>query len=151
MALNRKKRDRKKSESFDDFEYYEDTHNARGDYIGNRTQGFNSQVDINVPTPQYDNMKTSDNVAMPMGNGQRIIVYFPKTPEDVQVLINHLRMNNPAVVNLDEGLDDYTAQRILDMLSGAACALEGTVHRISNNLFLLSPHGVETSIPYEQK
>lgn len=149
MALNRKKRDRKKIESFEDFEYYEDTHNAKGDYIGNGNSGLNSQVNINAP--QYNTTQRNDNVAMPMGNGQRIIVYFPKTPEDVQMLINHLKMNNPAIVNLDEGLDDYTAQRILDMLSGAACALEGTVHRISNNMFLLSPHGVETSIPYEQK
>lgn len=133
----------------DDYEYYEDTHNERGEYIGS-SGSFPAHGDATVPA-EDNNMKKNDNVAMPMGNGsQRIIVYYPKTPEDVMVLIKHLKMNNPVVVNLDE-IDEVTAQRILDFLSGAVCALSGTAHRISGNLFLLSPKGVEITIPYAQK
>ena len=85
-----------------------------------------------------------------MGGGkQRILVYCPKTPEDVTVLIQHLKVSDPAIVNLND-LDEPTAQRILDFLSGAVCALSGTVHRVTGNMFLLAPKGVETTIPYEQ-
>lgn len=152
MNFNRRDR-RDRSGAKEDFEFYEDTHNERGEYIGGgrKSAGFNRQGDVNVSAPKEDSMKRNENVAMPMGSGtQRIIVYYPKTPEDVMVLIKHLKMNNPAVVNLDD-LDEVTAQRILDFLSGAICALAGTAHRISGNLFLLSPKGVEITIPYEHK
>lgn len=152
MGLNWRGRDRSGG-SNENYEFYEDTHNERGEYVGRKSQksGFNHKGDMNVTAPHESNMKKNENVAMPMGNGnQRIIVYYPKTPEDVMVLIKHLKMNNPAVVNLDD-LDEVTAQRILDFLSGAICALAGTAHRIAGNLFLLSPKGVEITIPYEQK
>lgn len=153
--MNFGRRDRRENRSAaptEEFEFYEDTHNDRGEYVGSRpAPTFGRQGDVNVKAPDRDCMASNENVAMPMGNGnQRIIVYYPKTPEDVMVLINHLRMNNPVVVKLDD-IDEVTAQRILDFLSGAACALSGTVHRISGNLFLLSPHGVEITMPYVQK
>lgn len=133
----------------EDYEYYEDTHDERGEYIGRQNNGF-VQVDTNISVAPDSKTKKSES-AMTANNGnQRIIVYYPKTPEDVMVLIKHLKMNNPAVVNLED-IDEETAQRILDFLSGAVCALSGTAHRISGNLFLFSPKGVEITIPYEQK
>ena len=150
----RDRRDRaaesRKTESREEYEFYEDTHNERGEYIGRQNNGF-AQIDMNITSASSNNIKNNDNAAMPTSNGnQRIIVYYPKTPEDVMVLINHLKMNSPAVVNLED-IDEETAQRILDFLSGAICALSGTAHRISGNLFLFSPKGVEITIPYEQK
>lgn len=151
MAL-RRGRESRKIDTVDEYEFYEDTHNERGEYIGkNNNQSFDGYNDINIRAPQNDSIGKNDNVAMPMGNGQRIIVYFPKSPEDVMVLIKHLKMNNPAVVNLEDDIDEGTAQRILDFLAGAVCALSGSVHKISGNLFLLSPQGVEITIPYEKK
>lgn len=150
MDFNRRGRDKRAFNNDSEYEFYEDTHNEKGEYIG-KSSGFGNIGDVNIPQPERDTMKSNENVALPMGNGnQRIIVYYPKTPEDVMVLIKHLKMNNPAVVNLDE-IDAETAQRILDFLSGAVCALSGSAHRISGNMFLLSPKGVEITIPYEQK
>ncbi len=144
--MNFRRRERSKE---DNYEFYEDTHNERGEYIGNGSD-FSRNGDMNVSAPKEPKMQKNENV-VPTGSGnQRIIVYYPKTPEDVMVLIKHLRMNNPAVVNLND-LDEATAQRILDFLSGAVCALSGTTHRIAGNLFLFSPKGVEITIPYEQK
>lgn len=142
-------RQRRERKGEDNYEYYEDTHNERGEYIGNKPD-FSRKGDMNVTVPKQTTMKSNEN-AMPTNGGRsRIIVYYPKTPEDVMVLIEHLKMNDPAVVNLDS-VDEATAQRILDFLSGAVCALSGTTHRISGNLFLLSPKGIEITIPYEQK
>lgn len=149
MDFNRRGRDNHSSE--DDYEFYEDTHNETGEYVGRKQSAFNHIGDVNVSAPNEESVSKNENVAIPMGNGnQRIIVYYPKTPEDVMVLIKHLKMNNPAVVNLDD-IDEGTAQRILDFLSGAVCALSGSAHRIAGNMFLLSPKGVEITMPYEQK
>ena len=151
MDFNRRGRESRGAGDNGDYEFYEDTHDENGEYVGRRASGFGRQGDLNVAAPSEDLMQKNENVAIPMGNGnQRIIIYYPKTPEDVMVLIKHLKMNNPAVVNLDN-LDENTAQRILDFLSGAVCALSGSAHRISGNMFLLSPKGVEITIPYEQK
>ena len=148
MDFNRRRENRSADE---EYEFYEDTHNEKGEYVGLRSSGFNRHGDVNVSASSESHISSSQNVAIPMGDGnQRIIVYYPKTPEDVMVLIKHLKMNNPAVVNLDD-IDEGTAQRILDFLSGAVCALSGSAHRISGNMFLLSPKGVEITIPYEQK
>ena len=54
----------------------------------------------------------------------------------------------PAIINLD-GTDPSTAQRILDFAAGAMYALNGSVLRISGNIFLLSPEGVGVTVPHE--
>ena len=77
-----------------------------------------------------------------------VIVYQPRSAEDVQTLINFLKRREPAIINLD-GTDEEVAQRILDFISGAIYALCGSVHRISGNIFLLTPEGVDISVPYE--
>lgn len=80
---------------------------------------------------------------------QNVVVYEPRSPEDVQTLIDYLKRREPAVVNLNEVGDAAVSQRILDFISGAIYALNGSVHRISGNIFLLSPEGVEITVPYE--
>lgn len=71
-----------------------------------------------------------------------LVIYEPETPEDVETLINHLKRGEPAIVNLDKPAEAI-GQRILDMVSGAVFALNGSMHRIRDNLFLLTPEGVE--------
>jgi len=73
-----------------------------------------------------------------------MVVYEPHTPEEVQTLIDHMVRHEPAIINLDNVEPDIS-QRVLDFLSGATYALGGTVNRISGNIFLLSPAGVDVS------
>ena len=76
-----------------------------------------------------------------------VAVYRPQNIGDVQMLIDFLRRREPAIVNLDAAPEE-TAQRILDFISGAVYALAGSVHRITGNIFLLTPEGVEINVPY---
>lgn len=71
-----------------------------------------------------------------------LVIYEPESPEDVENLINHLKRREPAIVNLDRPKQDL-GQRVLDMVSGAVYALNGSMHRIRDNLFLITPEGVE--------
>jgi len=112
-------------------EYYEDTHQD-GVYFGRGEA---------KPLPDK-----SQDVAP--RNYQNVVVYDPKTPEDVQRLIDYLKRREPAIINLDDTTPDV-AQRILDFVSGAIYALSGSIHRISGNIFLLSPEGVEITVPYD--
>ena len=120
-------------------EYFEDTHS--------KSAG---------PIPEYSQTPTMKQTAslgqkfMSTPYFQNVVVYEPRTPEDVQFLIDYLKQHEPAVVNLDN-VEPIAAQRILDFVSGAIYALSGSVHRIAGNIFLLSPEGVGITVPYESK
>jgi len=73
-----------------------------------------------------------------------MVVYEPRTPEEVQTLIDYLTRHEPAIINLDN-VEPDVSQRVLDFVSGATYALGGTVNRISGNIFLLSPQGVDVN------
>lgn len=79
-----------------------------------------------------------------------VVIHRPTTPEEVESLIDYLRRREPAIVNLDKPPHE-TAQRILDMLSGAIYALGGSMHRIQDNIFLLTPEGVEIAAPADNE
>lgn len=86
---------------------------------------------------------TSSNSVIDLTN---VYVYEPKAFEEVSVLIEYIKTRQAAIINLDK-TDEAVAQRILDFMTGAVCGLEGKVARISGNIFLLSPKGVEVNLP----
>ncbi len=117
--------------------------------------GFTSQRNQRFDPLQSDRQVyrqpdfSAQNVtAAPKRSYGSVIIYQPRSAEDVQVLINYLKRKEPAIINLD-GTDEDVAQRILDFISGAIYALCGCVHRISSNIFLLTPEGVDIAIPYD--
>lgn len=74
----------------------------------------------------------------------KLVVLGPKSYEDVQTIVDHLRARRPVVVNL-EGAEQRVRVRILDFLSGAAYALGGRNQRVSDLIFLLAPANVDVS------
>lgn len=78
--------------------------------------------------------------------GGAVVIYTPKTYEDVQTLIDYLKRDEPAIVNL-AGIADNSAQRILDFMSGAVYGLSGSIKRIVGSVFLLTPRGVKIMVP----
>jgi len=111
--------------------YYEDTHDNQGNYIGNSS--IKPDITHNNPASHA----SSDNLKY--GN---IAVYRPKSLKDVERFITFLRGGEPAVANLND-IEEDDAQRILDYLSGAIFALSGSVHRITDNIFVFSPKGTQ--------
>lgn len=124
-------------------DFYEDTHNEKGEFIGSKEKEVNTFIN-----PQSNGLLKDTDYIAPR-QYQSVVVYAPRSPEDVQNLIDFLRRREPAIINLDNA-ETADAQRILDFVSGAIYALNGSVHRIASNIFLLSPEGVEITIPYEQ-
>lgn len=136
---------RKAKREDDEIEYYEDTHNERGEYLASDLLKY-SLTDTMKSNSSKPLPSAKDNIAM--RSYQNVLVYEPRTPEDVQGLIDFLKRREPAIINLDN-VDVDTAQRILDFVSGAIYALNGSVHRINSNIFLLSPEGVEITVQNE--
>lgn len=142
-------------------EYYEDTHDDKGEYKKpplNFSQPNYSAAPPYTPQPNSSPLYSGSVGPQPLPNAnqyvsprlyQNMVVYRPRTPEDVQMLIDFLKRREPAIINLNDVSSQPIAQRILDFASGAIYALNGSVHRVENNVFVLSPEGVEITIPYD--
>lgn len=82
----------------------------------------------------------------------KVVIYQPASFEDTQTIINNLKSRKPIVVNL-ESLDTALAQRVLDFISGAVYALDGTIQKVSRGIFVLAPSNIDIvgNIPEELK
>jgi FtsZ-interacting cell division protein YlmF len=85
------------------------------------------------------NNYSSSNVG---GYGSKNVVFFyPKNYNEVQKLIDYLKQGESVMLNLDN-IGDAEAQRMLDFASGAIYAINGSIQRVSGNIFLLTPEGL---------
>lgn len=72
----------------------------------------------------------------------RLVVFEPRTFDDVQAVAGHLREGRPVVLTL-KSTDRETARRVVDFVSGTLYALDGSMRRIDDDIFLCSPSGVD--------
>ena len=75
-----------------------------------------------------------------------VVIYSPSTYEDVQLLIDHLKMREQVIVDFST-LNQASVYRILDFMSGAIYALSGSIQQITTNIFLFAPAGVTITVP----
>lgn len=113
--------------------------NSNGVYNDNNYPEAASVSSVASNSPQGVNIAPYKNV----------LVYEPKSLDDVIFLVEEMQKQTPFVINLKPLCceDGETAQRVLDFLSGAVFALNGSIYDIAdNNLYLLTPMGVRISI-----
>ena len=79
-----------------------------------------------------------------MSNGMEVCVIKPTTVEDAREITETLLENRAVVLNL-EGLDMDIAQRIIDFTSGSTFAIDGTLQKIANSMFVVTPKTVAVS------
>jgi len=77
---------------------------------------------------------------------KNVIIYVPKSQGDIKNLIDFLRRKEPIIVNFSK-IDDKLAPQMLSFISGALYALKGSIHPIADELFLLTPEGVNILVP----
>lgn len=78
------------------------------------------------------------------GNAKNTIPsYHPKSYDEVADVIDSLLAGNPAIVYLNE-LSANTAQRVIDLLSGALYAINGNLGVIEKDVYIITPSGVRT-------
>lgn len=72
----------------------------------------------------------------------RIENIHPRSYNDARRIGEHYRDGVPVIMNLTE-LDDTDAKRIIDFAAGLVFGLRGSIERITNKVFLLSPANVD--------
>ncbi|MDW7675904.1 MAG: cell division protein SepF [Bacillota bacterium] len=91
---------------------------------------------------EEENLKKKANiVGLPANKQQKVVILEPKAFEDSQKVSEHLKARKQVITNLDH-LDRETAQRIIDFLSGVTFALNGSMQKLGQNIFLFTPSNV---------
>lgn len=70
-----------------------------------------------------------------------ILTVHPKAYKDAQVIAENFRDGVPVIINLSQ-MEDAEARRLIDFASGLSQGLYGKIERVTNRVFLLSPHHV---------
>ena len=72
----------------------------------------------------------------------KLVLIEPKTFEECPRLVDSLKGRRPIIINLEK-LETEVAKKIFDFLSGAAYALNGSVQKVANNIFIFAPENVD--------
>jgi cell division inhibitor SepF len=71
----------------------------------------------------------------------RITTLHPRTYNEARTVGEQYRDGTPVIMNLSE-MDDNDAKRLVDFAAGLVFATRGTIERVTNKVFLLSPPNV---------
>jgi cell division inhibitor SepF len=74
----------------------------------------------------------------------RITTLHPTTYNEARSIGEHFRENVPVIMNLTE-MDESDAKRLVDFAAGLAFGLRGSIERVTNRVFLLSPANVSVT------
>jgi cell division inhibitor SepF len=74
----------------------------------------------------------------------QITTLHPTTYSEARTIGEHFRNGHPVIMNLTE-LDEPDAKRLVDFAAGLAFGLRGSMERVTNRVFLLSPPNIEVS------
>ncbi len=66
-----------------------------------------------------------------------IVVVEPRSFDEAVEIVNHLKQRKSVIVNLQQ-LDPETSMRVLDFVSGATYAMDGTQERVGNGVFIFA-------------
>ena len=80
----------------------------------------------------------------------RITTLHPRTYNEARSVGENFREGTPVIMNLSE-MDDADAKRLVDFAAGLVFATRGTIERITNKVFLLSPANVSVAAEDKQR
>jgi len=75
-------------------------------------------------------------------DGYRITTMHPRTYNEARTIGEHFREGTPVIINLTD-MDDSDAKRLVDFSAGLVFGLHGSIERVTNKVFLLTPANVE--------
>ncbi|WP_199514365.1 cell division protein SepF [Nucisporomicrobium flavum] len=91
-----------------------------------------------APQPQVQQRPVEDE------QRYQITTLHPTTYREARTIGEHFRDGVPVIINLTE-MDEGDARRLVDFAAGLAFGLRGTIERVTNRVFLLSPANVQVT------
>jgi cell division inhibitor SepF len=78
------------------------------------------------------------------GPPAKVHLVVPRSFNDAQQIADRFKAQIPVILNL-QGADTELSKRLIDFASGLTYALDGSMQRVADKVFLLTPRNVELS------
>ena len=92
-------------------------------------------------TPKTKKSAASRRSDVSANEGPEVLVLEPEVFKDAPGICNKIRAGKTVVLNL-KNTDYENGRKIFDFLSGALFALDGSLNKIADNVFILAPKQV---------
>ncbi|MGH3282215.1 MAG: cell division protein SepF [Trebonia sp.] len=128
--------DRRYQETYDEYDEY-DQYEGEADAVeavvpvGADYGGYMTEQPIEAAPPRQVELA-------------RITTLHPRTYNEARTIGEHFREGTPVIMNLTEMVDS-DARRLVDFAAGLIFGLRGSIDKVTNKVFLLSPVNVEVT------
>jgi cell division inhibitor SepF len=96
------------------------------------------------PSGRFGDPSGAMPATMPVADLARITTLHPRTYNEARTIGEHFREGTPVIINLTEMVDS-DARRLVDFSAGLIFGLRGSIDRVTNKVFLLSPANIEVA------
>src|SRR5580700_10823459 len=103
---------------------------------GRESWGTGEEAGVGYQVPEWRPEQPADLT--------RITTLHPRTYNEARTIGEHFREGTPVIMNLTEMVDS-DAKRLVDFAAGLIFGLRGSIERVTNKVFLLSPVNVEVT------
>jgi cell division inhibitor SepF len=100
----------------------------------------------------YDDKRKKNTPVISLQHAQKqmkVVVMEPFTFEDAQGIADNLKNRRPVIVNLEDVEKDM-AKRIVDFISGTTYALNGSMQKVGNGIFLFVPSNIDIAGEFKE-
>ena len=133
-----------KNDSYGEYEDYDDqadraepAEEADVRIVGRDGEAGAGYVGYQAPEWRTEHVSQTTDLA-------RITTLHPRTYNEARTIGEHFREGTPVIMNLTEMVDS-DAKRLVDFAAGLIFGLRGSIERVTNKVFLLSPANVEVT------
>ncbi|WP_315114446.1 cell division protein SepF [uncultured Clostridium sp.] len=106
------------------------------------TEEMEESEDEFEPILQSSSKKPGKVVSIHTASTAKVVIVKPSTYDEVVDICDNLKSRKIIVVN-STALEQKTAQRLLDFISGATYALAGSLEEVEKGIYIVSPSNVE--------
>ena len=125
----------------------QDKYDSYGEYEDYDESGLSEEPDEADPRAgrdDYGGYQVSEWRPDQSADLARITTLHPRTYNEARTIGEHFREGTPVIMNLTEMVDS-DAKRLVDFAAGLIFGLRGSIERVTNKVFLLSPANVEVT------
>jgi cell division inhibitor SepF len=128
--------DRRFQDKYDAYEDYDDYDDDQPDAV--------DDVPVQADYSGYEVVEHRVEPVPQQVDLMRITTLHPRTYNEARTIGEHFREGTPVIMNLTEMVDS-DARRLVDFAAGLIFGLRGSIDKVTNKVFLLSPANVEVT------
>ena len=139
--------DHRYADEYDEFEDFDEGVEEQRDRDADSPRGEETRGDAVMDPGDYlgtGERRGGTTTTASTADLARITTLHPRTYNEARTIGEHFREGTPVIMNLTEMVDS-DAKRLVDFAAGLIFGLHGSIERVTNKVFLLSPANVEVT------